>query len=179
VGTDSYIVQRVNPADGTNIKELASNVKNIYTYNSQVLPETEGQEIYIQIESRPVGWNTVSGRLQNTLSNIIRIFRPSLMMSPQIFTPNGDNNNDKFIVRGKFIKKLKMTIYDRWGNAIFYNEMDGYPTEENQDESTVVGWDGIMNNGNKAIEGSYAFKIEVEDTIGQITTKEGALLLAY
>jgi gliding motility-associated-like protein len=179
VGTDSYIVQRVNPSDGTNIKELASNVKNIYSYNTQILPETEGQEIYIQIESRPVGWNTASGRLPSTLSNIIRIFRPSLMMSPQIFTPNGDNNNDKFIVRGKFIKKLKMTIYDRWGNAIFYNEMDGYPTEENQDESTVVGWDGIMNNGNKAIEGSYAFKIEVEDTIGQITTKEGALLLAY
>ena len=179
VGTDSYIVQRVNPTDGTNIKELASNLKNINTYNTQILPETEGQEIFIQIESRPVGWNTSTDRLPSTLSNIVRIFRPSLMMSPQIFTPNGDNNNDKFIVRGKFIKKLKMTIYDRWGNVIFYEEMDGYPTENNQNESTVVGWDGVMNNGNKAIEGSYAFKIEVEDTIGQISFKEGALLLAY
>ena len=179
VGTDSYIVQRVNPTNGTNIKELASNLKNINTYNTQVLPETEGQEIFIQIESRPIGWNTPSNRLPNTLSNIVRIFRPSLMMSPQIFTPNGDNNNDKFIVRGKFIKKLKMTIYDRWGNVIFHDEMDGYPVESNQNESTVVGWDGVMNNGNKAIEGSYAFKIEVEDTIGQISFKEGALLLAY
>ena len=57
--------------------------------------------------------------------------------------------------------------------------MDGYPTEDSQNESTVVGWNGIMNNGNKAIEGSYVFKIEVEDTIGQISTREGALLLAY
>ena len=72
-----------------------------------------------------------------------------------------------------------MSIYDRWGNVIFYDEMDSYPIENNQNESTVVGWDGVMNNGNKAMEGSYAFKIEVEDTIGQITTKEGALLLAY
>jgi gliding motility-associated-like protein len=100
-------------------------------------------------------------------------------MSPQIFTPNGDNQNDKFIVRGKFIKKLKMSIYDRWGNIIFYDEMDGYPIGNNQDESTVIGWDGVMSNGNKAIEGNYAFKIEVEDTIGQVTTKQGALLLAY
>jgi gliding motility-associated-like protein len=180
VGTDSYIVQRVNPTNGTNIKELASNLKNIYTYNTQVLPEIEGQEIYIQIESRPVGWNIIgSNSLPSTLSNVVRIFRPSLMMSPQIFTPNGDNNNDKFIVRGKFIKKLKMSIYDRWGNVIFYDEMDGYPTEDGQNESTVVGWNGVMNNGNKAMEGSYAFKIEVEDTIGQISTREGALLLAY
>ena len=179
VGTDSYIVQRVNPTNGTNIKELASNLKNINTYDTQVLPEIEGQEIYIQIESRPIGWNLNQGRLPSTLSNIVRIFRPSLVMSPQIFTPNGDNNNDKFIVRGKFIKKLKMSIYDRWGNVIFHDEMDGYPTEDSQNESTVVGWDGIMNNGNKAIEGSYVFKIEVEDTIGQITIKEGTLLLTY
>jgi gliding motility-associated-like protein len=180
VGTDSYIVQRVNPVNGTNIKELASNLKNINTYNTQILPEIEGQEIFIQIESRPIGWNVIgSNSLPSTLSNIVRIFRPSLMISPQIFTPNGDNNNDKFIVRGKFIKRLKMSIYDRWGNVIYYDEMDGYPTENNQNESTVVGWDGVMNNGNKAMEGSYAFKIEVEDTIGQITTKEGALLLAY
>jgi gliding motility-associated-like protein len=179
-GTDSYIVQRVNPTNGTNIKELASNLINVNTYNTQVLPETEGQEIYIQIESRPVGWNIIgSNSLPSTLSNIVRIFRPSLMISPQIFTPNGDNNNDIFIVRGKFIKKLKMSIYDRWGNVIYYNEMDGYPTENNQNESTVVGWDGVMNNGNKALEGTYAFKIEVEDTIGQISVKEGALLLAY
>jgi hypothetical protein len=36
-----------------------------------------------------------------------------------------------------------------------------------------------MNNGNKAPEGSYAYKIEITDTIGQMTVKEGALLLAY
>lgn len=180
LGTDSYIVQRVNPSDGTNIKELASNLINVYGYNTQVLPETEGQEIYIQIESRPVGWNVISGStLPSTLSNIVKIFRPSLAISPQIFTPNGDGQNDKFMVRGKFIKELKMTIYDRWGNAIFYEESNSYPIESNQNETTVIGWDGTMNNGNKALEGSYAYKIEITDTIGQTTVKEGALLLAY
>ncbi|PWK28610.1 gliding motility-associated-like protein [Arcicella aurantiaca] len=180
LGTDSYIVQRVNPTNGTNIKELASNLQNIYTYNTQILPETEGQEIYIQIEARPVGWNVIGGStLPTTLSNIVKIFRPSLAISPQIFTPNGDGQNDKFMVRGKFIKELKMTIYDRWGNAIFYEESNSYPIESNQNETTVIGWDGTMNNGNKALEGSYAYKIEIIDTVGQTTVKEGALLLAY
>ncbi|MES2520307.1 MAG: gliding motility-associated C-terminal domain-containing protein [Bacteroidota bacterium] len=179
-GTDSYIVKKVDPTTGNTIKDLATNLIGVYGYNTTPLPETEGQEIFIQIESRPIGWNTANpDRLPSTLSNIIRIFRPSLAMSPQIFTPNGDGQNDKFMVRGKFIKNLKMTIYDRWGNAIFYDEMNGYPIESSQDETTVIGWDGTMNNGNKALEGSYAYKIEVEDTVGQVTVKEGALLLAY
>ena len=180
VNTDGYIVQRVDPVTGNNIKPLVSNIQGVYSYNTISLPETEGQDIYIQIESLPVGWNTSNpDRLPSTLSNVIKIFRPSMVMSPQIFTPNGDNNNDKFIIRGKFIKSMKMTIYDRWGNAIFYDEQLSFPIEANQNDATVIGWDGTMNNGNKAMEGSYAFKIEVVDTVGQVTFKEGALLLAY
>ena len=180
VNTDTYIVQKVNNLTGNNIKELTSNLQGLNSYNTAPLSETEGQEIYVQIETRPVGWNTSNpDRLPNTLSNVVRIFRPSLVISPQIFTPNGDNNNDKFIIRGKFIKSMKMTIYDRWGNAVFYDEQFSFPIEANQDETTVVGWNGTLNNGNKAMEGSYAFRIEVEDTVGQIIVKEGALLLAY
>jgi gliding motility-associated-like protein len=181
VGTDSYIIKKINPSDLTTLKELASNIKNIYTYNTTPLPETDGQEIYIQVESRPNGWQIIRDPniLPFSVSNIIKIFRPSFVMSPQIFTPNGDTVNDKFIVEGKFIKNLKMTIYDRWGNAIFYDEQNGYPIQGSQSPATVIGWDGVLNNGNKALEGSYAYKIEIEDTIGQITVKEGALLLTY
>ena len=177
VGTDSYLVQSVNPATKTNIKVLKDNLIGVHNFDTKTLDEGEGQELYIQIESRPIGWNT--NDLPSTLSNIIRIFRPSFAMSPEIFTPNGDGNNDKFVVRGKFIKKLKMTIYDRWGNAIYYEDTDSFPLQKDQTDTNVVGWNGIMNNGNRAIEGSYAYKIEIEDTIGQVTTKEGALLLAY
>ena len=100
-------------------------------------------------------------------------------MSPQIFTPNGDKVNDKFLVEGRFIKSLKITIYDRWSNAIFYDEQTNYPFQGNQNPDTVIGWDGFLNNGNKAVEGSYVFKIEIEDTLGQISSKEGSLILTY
>lgn len=180
VGTDSYIVKSVNPTTKTTIKDLKENLIGIQTFDTKALGEEEGQELFIQIESRPVGWNTTDPNvLPSTLSNIILVFRPSFSITPQIFTPNGDSNNDKFVVRGKFIKKLKMTIYDRWGNVVYYEDTDTFPLEKSQNDSNVVGWNGIMNNGNRAIEGSYAYKIEIEDTIGQVTTKEGALLLAY
>ena len=130
--------------------------------------------------SRPVGWNTTDPNvLPATLSNIIRVFRPSFSLTPQIFTPNGDGNNDKFVVKGKFIKKLKMTIYDRWGNVVYYEDTDSFPLQKDQTDTNVIGWNGIMNNGNRAIEGSYAYKVEVEDFTGEVTMKEGALLLAY
>ena len=180
VGTNSYTVKSVNPATKTTIKDLEDNLIGIQSFDTKMLDESEGQEIFVQIESRPVGWNTTDPNvLPSTLSNIVRVFRPSFSLSPQIFTPNGDGNNDKFIVKGKFIKKLKMTIYDRWGNVIYYEDTDSFPLQKDQTDTNVIGWNGVMNNGNRAIEGSYAYKIEIEDFIGQITYKEGALLLAY
>ena len=181
ITTDSYIVQKVNPATKTNIKELATNLIGIHNFDTRGLDESEGQEIYVQIESRPKNWQIIGDPniLPFTSSNIVRIFRPSFSLTPEIFTPNGDTNNDKFVVKGKFIKKLKMSIYDRWGNVIYYEETDSFPLQINQTDANVVGWNGMMNNGNKASEGSYAYKIEIEDTIGQVTMKEGALLLAY
>ena len=178
VGTESYIVQRVNPITKITTKELASNLMGINNFETKGLDESEGQEIYVQIQSRPVSWTIGS---PNSLSNIIRVYRPAISLIPQIFTPNGDGNNDRFIVKGIFIKNLKMTIYDRWGSVIYYNEEKNYPYRQEQiaNESTLIGWDGTMNNGNRAIEGSYVYKIEIEDFTGQTTYKEGALLLAY
>jgi gliding motility-associated-like protein len=162
---------------------LEDNFKGNFSDKIAKLSEADGQRVFIQVHSEPsnTGLGGGNGRLGTSESNIIKIFRPSIVMSPQIFTPNGDKNNDKFIVVGKFIKNLKMTIYDRWGNAIFYDEQNGYPLQVDQikPNANIIGWDGTMNNGNKALEGSYAFRIEVEDTVGQITVKEGALLLAY
>jgi gliding motility-associated-like protein len=53
---------------------------------------------------------------------------------PNVFTPNGDNIND-LVIPGpyKFIQKVEMKIYNRWGQLIF--------------ETTVPeeGWDGTAS----------------------------------
>jgi gliding motility-associated-like protein len=49
---------------------------------------------------------------------------------PNAFSPNGDNQNDVFYVRGNCIKYMDFEIYNRWGEKVF----------ESTDPSK--GWDG-------------------------------------
>ena len=42
---------------------------------------------------------------------------------PQAFTPDGDNTNDTFVIPGiQNYPKNKLTIYNRWGNEVFFAE---------------------------------------------------------
>ena len=51
---------------------------------------------------------------------------------PNSFSPNGDGNNDEIKVFGKGIKSINFSIYDRWGEKVFYtNDKD-------------KGWDGTF-----------------------------------
>ena len=51
-----------------------------------------------------------------------------------IFSPNGDNNNDLLLVRGEAISWVHITIYDRWGELVF-DSGKGL-------EAMTSGWDG-------------------------------------
>ena len=55
---------------------------------------------------------------------------------PQAFTPDGDNTNDTFVIPGiENYPKNKLTIYNRWGNEVFFAE--GYNNT----------WNGTANRG--------------------------------
>lgn len=62
-----------------------------------------------------------------------------------IFTPNNDNLNDKFIIEGNCIDQVSFSIYNRWGVKI-----------KNIDDA-AIGWDGTMSNGTKASDGVYYY----------------------
>jgi len=49
---------------------------------------------------------------------------------PNIFSPNGDGNNDVFYVRATMIRKFHLLIYDRWGEKLF------------ESDDIASGWDG-------------------------------------
>ncbi|MES2286007.1 MAG: PKD domain-containing protein [Bacteroidota bacterium] len=56
---------------------------------------------------------------------------------PNAFTPDGDGINDTFSGKGIFIKNYEMTIFDRWGNLIFFSDDINKP------------WDGKINSGSE------------------------------
>ena len=74
---------------------------------------------------------------------------------PDAFTPNGDNLNDIFLVKGldEGIDDFQIYIYNRWGQNVFYSD------------DINIGWDGTLN-GKMAPTGFYSFIILVKDAMG-------------
>jgi gliding motility-associated-like protein len=64
---------------------------------------------------------------------------------PTIFSPNGDGANDIFKVYSRCLNRIQLSIYDRWGNKIFYTE------------DVSEGWDGTFQ-GKMMNTGTYVYK---------------------
>lgn len=68
---------------------------------------------------------------------------------PNVFSPNGDGQNDILFIRGDGIREVEIIIYNRWGEKVF--------------EGTNInsGWDGQYKGAN-AEAGVYSWIVEVE-----------------
>ncbi|PMD98193.1 hypothetical protein BWI97_05800 [Siphonobacter sp. BAB-5405] len=97
-------------------------------------------------------------------SNSIPIQEFFQVYVPDAFTPNGDSQNDVFLPKVLHVNALKLTVFDRWGNSIFSTE----------DESE--GWDGSIN-GKPAPQGSYSYRLDVRNELGDSFTKRGVFRL--
>ena len=72
---------------------------------------------------------------------------------PNIITPNGDDENDFFIIDNlDHHPNTKIVIYNRWGRVVF--KSDNYKNN----------WNGVNMSGNKVSEGTYYYALELVDT---------------
>jgi gliding motility-associated-like protein len=99
-----------------------------------------------------------------SFSNVVRYTQQSVLLIPDAFTPNNDNINERFEVKGLFIGSFQMSIFNRWGEVVF------------QTNDINNSWDGMIN-GEVAPTGSYVYKAEVTDTSNKAFSKSGAFLL--
>ena len=69
---------------------------------------------------------------------------------PNLFTPNNDENNDRFLMYGNGINEdnFNFTIYNRWGEIVFQT------TDVN--EMLTSGWDGTANGQQQPV-GTYVW----------------------
>lgn len=81
-----------------------------------------------------------------------------------IFSPNGDLNNDEFIVRSNFIDEIELSVYDRWGQKVF----------ETRDKDK--GWDGTFK-GQDLPPDVYAYYFRVLCIGGDTYFKKGNVTL--
>ncbi|MEQ8926945.1 MAG: FG-GAP-like repeat-containing protein [Fulvivirga sp.] len=65
---------------------------------------------------------------------------------PNLFTPNGDGNNDEFKVFGTGIETITLRVFDRYGQEVFTTT------------DPEVGWDGMIA-GKEAASGNYIWTV--------------------
>lgn len=85
-----------------------------------------------------------------------------VVICPNVFTPNNDNNNDLFFLNVTDALIVEFTILNRWGNVMYEaNGIGNFPS-----------WDGTDLGGNMAAEGTYFVKYKVT-SIDEVTIVEG------
>jgi gliding motility-associated-like protein len=85
---------------------------------------------------------------------------------PTAFTPNNDGINDAFFVNGERLDGYRLTIYNRWGEEVFYSE----------DAQEV--WTGTSKTGTHYCpDGIYLYTLRYVDSRGALLKKGHISLL--
>ncbi|MCX7954136.1 MAG: gliding motility-associated C-terminal domain-containing protein [Bacteroidales bacterium] len=81
------------------------------------------------------------------------------LLIPNFITPNNDGKNDRLQIKNiQFYKKVKIEIYDRWGNLLYYFNGKGtqYLNPEKQ-------WDGKYNDKELPL-GTYLIIVTIDES---------------
>ncbi|MCC6460373.1 MAG: gliding motility-associated C-terminal domain-containing protein, partial [Saprospiraceae bacterium] len=96
----------------------------------------------------------------------LRVDRRRQLYIPNIFSPNGDGENDIFLVFGRGVVEVRnLRVFDRWGNQLFENEH--LPVND-----PAEGWDGNFR-GQAMQPGVYIWQAVVEFIDGQVEVYAG------
>jgi len=79
---------------------------------------------------------------------------------PNVFSPNGDGENDILYVLGKGIESISLSIYNRWGNKVF------------ETNDMLQGWDGTYN-GNEQGNAVFVYYITATFVNGKTVEEKG------
>jgi gliding motility-associated-like protein len=84
-------------------------------------------------------------------SQIICVDNCPYYFLPNVFTPNGDGQNDEFVpFPYKFVESIELQIFNRWGGVVF------------ETTDPEIGWDGThKDSGEACSDGVYYYAIKV------------------
>ncbi len=84
---------------------------------------------------------------------------------PNIFTPNGDGQNDVFFIISNGLKEVKVSIFDRWGLKMYeYEGVNG-------------SWDGKTTSGVDVSDGTYYYLLYAVGVNGEEFKENGHFMV--
>ncbi len=114
----------------------------------------EGTGYVHQLESSLSGCYAVTAvdsfQNESLLSEVICMENCPLYELPNVFTPNGDGANDRFVpLRGvRFVSSIYLEVFNRWGNKVF------------ETTDPEINWDGPANDSAVG-DGVYFYTCQV------------------
>jgi gliding motility-associated-like protein len=152
-------------------EEIGSIAVNITIANPPITYNWSNGGVGSEINNLPIGIYTITITDNNGCSRADTISIQDLEIDceffvylPNVFTPNGDGNNDILFAYGKGIVSLSFKIYNRWGNKVFETN------EINQ------GWDGT-HNGTEQNTAVFVYVVEATFLNGKTVTQSGDVSL--
>ena len=127
---------------------------NVYLWdfsdNSTSTDRDPGAHVFVDAGEYTVKLTTSDSSACPSVATVtIKVYEKLDDWFPNIFTPNGDGNNDLFIIPSKGMEALYGEIYDRWGLKLF-------SWDQKND-----GWDGRSPSGSAAPSGTYFYVIKI------------------
>lgn len=106
---------------------------------------------------------TVDGCTDSVLVDV-EVLDDEALFIPNVFTPNGDSINDRFVISHKGISNYEIVIYNRWGTLVY--------TSKNPDDA----WDGTFEK-QACPESVYVYLLTYTGQSGRTRTRNGTVTL--
>jgi len=95
--------------------------------------------------------DSASGCIDSSVVTVVVTYTANFAI-PNVFTPNGDGNNDTWYVvnQGGLVTVQDIKIFDRWGELVFSSERDG-----------SIEWNG-QYQGKLQLMGNYVYNVHLK-----------------
>lgn len=110
---------------------------------------------------------TTDGCTDTAHVQIVIVFPDMIYTFPNVFTPNGDGENDMYkLIDPENIAELKVIILNRWGNLVFESNKINF------------NWNGqVKNSGADCDDGTYFYKATLKGLDGKEKAEHGFIHL--
>jgi gliding motility-associated-like protein len=100
----------------------------------------------------------------DSIEKCVTVVPLARLIIPNVFTPNGDGNNDVFTLDAIGIGDIAISIFDRWGLKMF----------ETTGSGNII-WDGKNKGGSFVTDGTYFFMLKATGLDGEVYDKTGTI----
>lgn len=123
----------------------------LYTRNDENLHEIFSEPGAYRVVSKVSGTACPCETCEHDSTELTVTIKESELLVPNVFTPNGDGQNDEFRVQYRSIVEFHCWVFNRWGKLVY------------EWTDPAKGWDGMIGS-RPAAEGAYYYVIRARGT---------------